>query len=1351
MKAKNLVLLVTGIFFLTLAVAAQAWPWRGASAQTPFTITTGDGLALTLAADGAATSLRLSGSDELLNAPGGFHLREVTTATVNLAPNPGFELGTTTPLSWTLGTHWTWDASEVHSGSRSIKIVVPPPTDTVSTIARSLNFPLTPDTIYDFSAWARTEGVGGTYPPAIRLVELDAVGNVLRDEQGYWVQHNLSTARGTSDWQHLQVTFSTQSDCRQGYIYANIWYGYGTAWFDDVALANFLGDSPEIMLLGTVIPWQGALVQRADILTASLSFTATYTARSNHIRIDGEIQDTTGHERALQLSFTLPMNAVGWIWGDDLRTARLITTGVRYENTQPLGRACTERSECGRTFSRYPFASLSSEQRSGGAEVLSGAKEQEQGSGGARENSPQLPSPSAPLPNIGLSLAVPMDVPRIQRTSYSSSQGYQITFDLGLSPATTKLGPGRATFSLLLYHFDPTWGFRSAAAKYYAVFPQFFTKRVEREGLWFYSLDPSRLPDPEDFGFAFDESGDSNLVYDNTHGIYTFRYIEPWGWWRDFGTDPAKPSYEARIAALISDATSGTGTWWGAPITTVAQAVLNSSPLDEAGRYYIDADDYFWHPWGPYGDEPVAHYYQNYPTNPDPDIPPPNRGLIARQYEVDGAFQRAAQTHFIDHWTFGEDCAWDTVTHTGHHAALVSVPGNADVRSGIWQSEPIAVTSGGSYVLTVWARGQGLGGSGGPGFYAVELGADGQPLQPWTQHGVGVPKGTYDWTWRTINFTVGPTTTAVYLYGNIWEGYGQVWFDDVELHAVGSVVNLALNPGFEENARGEETNARLDGVYLDSLNATWAWPTLEDYRQDHWAVADQPLIFSYVTRRPVLLGLFANYDFARWLCDDLHASGHLVMANIFPGAYTFYAHLLDELGSEVPDIEEDADASYRRTLSYQKPNSCVMQWHAWGGGEQLAITHEEMAAYIRTSLFYGFFPSIAGVGEEAAGAPGTYWEDPAFYERDRDLFRLYMPIIKQIARAGWEPVTYARTDNPAVWVERFGPTTNDAGLRTTDEHQSLVIGPSSFVVFTVHNSLTTTTTYTLTIDAAALGLATTQPLTVTELVSGTIVPYTVTGGQVCLSQTIAGSDTQVYQLAGCLLLGDFDSDGDVDVADIMQVASRWRCQCGDACYAARYDLDDDCDIDIVDIMRVAAHWGETCGGTAASAASSPGRAKVSTQNPTVRPDPADSMVAVGSTFTVTVMIDEAVDLGAFQFDLRYTPSIVQVEAITLGGFLGSSGRTAAPAGPRIDNGTGLASFAGFSFGTQPGPNGSGALALVRLRAVGAGSSLLDLDKVQVLDIQVNSYVSTAEDGRVTVGGEHKIHLPLILKDYPGQP
>ena len=57
---------------------------------------------------------------------------------------------------------------------------------------------------------------------------------------------------------------------------------------------------------------------------------------------------------------------------------------------------------------------------------------------------------------------------------------------------------------------------------------------------------------------------------------------------------------------------------------------------------------------------------------------------------------------------------------------------------------------------------------------------------------------------------------------------------------------------------------------------------------------------------------------------------------------------------------------------------------------------------------------------------------------------------------------------------------------------------------------------------------------------------------------------------------DFNRDCNVGVADIMEVASRWRMTDDDLDWDARYDLNGDGIITVVDIMIVAANWGATC-------------------------------------------------------------------------------------------------------------------------------------------------------------------------------
>jgi len=136
----------------------------------------------------------------------------------------------------------------------------------------------------------------------------------------------------------------------------------------------------------------------------------------------------------------------------------------------------------------------------------------------------------------------------------------------------------------------------------------------------------------------------------------------------------------------------------------------------------------------------------------------------------------------------------------------------------------------------------------------------------------------------------------------------------------------------------------------------------------------------------------------------------------------------------------------------------------------------------------------------------------------------------------------------------------------------------------------------------------------------------------------------------------------------------------------------------------------------------------------VRIEPADSVVGPNETFVVQVVIEEADDLGAFQFNLAYDPSILQVTEAVLGDFLESTGRSVVPIGPEVNNAEGRATFGAISFGSGPGPSGTGVLATITCIAQGEGSTALGLQEVQVLDAQASAQPVTAQAGQVVVRG-----------------
>lgn len=214
---------------------------------------------------------------------------------------------------------------------------------------------------------------------------------------------------------------------------------------------------------------------------------------------------------------------------------------------------------------------------------------------------------------------------------------------------------------------------------------------------------------------------------------------------------------------------------------------------------------------------------------------------------------------------------------------------------------------------------------------------------------------------------------------------------------------------------------------------------------------------------------------------------------------------------------------------------------------------------------------------------------------------------------------------------------------------------------------------------------------------------------------------QITHLPFCY--GDFTGDGDVTVFDLARIIPKWRCCAADACYSPTYDVNllereeycastsDGC-INAIDIQTVAGRWHQGCAGNSSRSGALP----IVTAPPSVRISPQHGIVSaqVGDTTSVAVVVDNALDLGAFEAGLGFDPAVVEVETVVIGSFLNKPGRTVYGFTPQIDNLAGTVCLGACSVGATPGPNGSGVLARVVFRILACGeTTALDLTDVLV--------------------------------------
>jgi len=237
----------------------------------------------------------------------------------------------------------------------------------------------------------------------------------------------------------------------------------------------------------------------------------------------------------------------------------------------------------------------------------------------------------------------------------------------------------------------------------------------------------------------------------------------------------------------------------------------------------------------------------------------------------------------------------------------------------------------------------------------------------------------------------------------------------------------------EKIANWVENPDRLQNVagwYIDSIEGYITEDN--DYRRDHFAAMSTPLSFDCQSLQPVIFTGLVVYEFTRKLAEELRSRGCMTMANTVPGRYCWLTPYLDVLGTETNWHHEgkwtplsDEEMLYRRALTGDKPYCFLMN------SDFSKFTYDMTERYMKRCVAYGMYPGYFSPNAFS----DSYFGNPDWYGRDRELFKKYVPLCKLVGEAGWQPITHAHSSDAKVYVERFGEkylaVFNDAGETRT--------------------------------------------------------------------------------------------------------------------------------------------------------------------------------------------------------------------------------------------------------------------------------------------------------------------------------
>ena len=237
---------------------------------------------------------------------------------------------------------------------------------------------------------------------------------------------------------------------------------------------------------------------------------------------------------------------------------------------------------------------------------------------------------------------------------------------------------------------------------------------------------------------------------------------------------------------------------------------------------------------------------------------------------------------------------------------------------------------------------------------------------------------------------------------------------------------------------------KVDGIYVDSLSS---WGGFQNARREHFEFVDLPLTHDK-QGRVVIDNAIAHLEFLRALRAQMPSRGKIIFGNGIRKRRAWAGFLCDVCGVEANRSvhREPSHYAFFRTIAYHKP-FLLLYYYDY---PKMNLPRHGVSEYVQSAVAFGIAPETRPFAKER--------------ERDLDLYNTFIPILRKIGQAGWEPVTRATASDETFWLERFG--TGSKGL-----------------FFTVYNPTMEAKSVEVAMDFDALGYG--ESLPISEIVTGT--------------------------------------------------------------------------------------------------------------------------------------------------------------------------------------------------------------------------------------------------------------------------